>query len=75
MVSWDKMLVDAMTMRMVAKPASIDTVVATDSLTTLCIQGRKKYRGVPSIRDGKKAIRMWLKSNPNGCDKQATQPI
>jgi tartrate dehydrogenase/decarboxylase/D-malate dehydrogenase len=29
-VTWDKMLVDAMTMRMVAKPASIDTVVATN---------------------------------------------
>ena len=29
-VAWDKMLVDAMTMRMVAKPASIDTVVATN---------------------------------------------
>ena len=29
-VTWDKMLVDAMTMRMVTKPASIDTVVATN---------------------------------------------
>ena len=29
-VAWDKTLVDAMTMRMVAKPASIDTVVATN---------------------------------------------
>lgn len=29
-VHWDKMLVDAMTMRMVAKPESIDTVVATN---------------------------------------------
>ncbi len=29
-VKWDKMLVDAMTMRMVMKPASIDTVVATN---------------------------------------------
>jgi tartrate dehydrogenase/decarboxylase / D-malate dehydrogenase len=29
-VTWDKMLVDAMTTRMVAKPASIDTVVATN---------------------------------------------
>lgn len=29
-VSWDRMLVDAMTMRMVAKPQSIDTVVATN---------------------------------------------
>ncbi len=29
-VKWDKMLVDAMTMRMVAKPQSIDTVVATN---------------------------------------------
>jgi len=29
-VSYDKMLVDAMTMRMVAKPQSIDTVVATN---------------------------------------------
>jgi tartrate dehydrogenase/decarboxylase/D-malate dehydrogenase len=29
-VTWDKELVDAMTMRMVLKPASIDTVVATN---------------------------------------------
>ncbi|HEV2676535.1 MAG TPA: tartrate dehydrogenase [Aliidongia sp.] len=29
-VTWDKMLVDAMTMRMVLKPGSIDTVVATN---------------------------------------------
>jgi tartrate dehydrogenase/decarboxylase/D-malate dehydrogenase len=29
-VTWDRMLVDAMTMRMVAKPGSIDTVVATN---------------------------------------------
>ncbi|HEY2133197.1 MAG TPA: tartrate dehydrogenase [Acetobacteraceae bacterium] len=29
-VTWDKMLVDAMTMRMVLKPASLDTIVATN---------------------------------------------
>ena len=29
-MTWDKELVDAMTMRMVRKPASIDTVVATN---------------------------------------------
>src|SRR6476659_4446167 len=29
-VTWDKMLVDAMTMRMVIRPQSIDTVVATN---------------------------------------------
>lgn len=29
-VTWDKMLVDAMTARMVAKPSSIDTIVATN---------------------------------------------
>ena len=29
-VTWDKMLVDAMTMRMVTRPQSIDTVVATN---------------------------------------------
>ncbi len=29
-VTWDRMLVDAMTMRMVAKPASIDTIVASN---------------------------------------------
>jgi len=29
-VTWDKMLVDAMTMRMVMKPQSIDTIVATN---------------------------------------------
>jgi tartrate dehydrogenase/decarboxylase/D-malate dehydrogenase len=29
-VTWDKMLVDAMTMRMVMRPQSIDTIVATN---------------------------------------------
>jgi len=29
-VTWDKMLVDAMTMRMVIKPATIDTIVASN---------------------------------------------
>jgi tartrate dehydrogenase/decarboxylase/D-malate dehydrogenase len=29
-VTWDKMLVDAMTMRMVGKPESLDTIVATN---------------------------------------------
>src|SRR5207344_2374455 len=29
-VNWDKMMVDAMTMRMVMRPASIDTIVATN---------------------------------------------
>jgi tartrate dehydrogenase/decarboxylase/D-malate dehydrogenase len=29
-VTWDKMLVDAMTMRMVMKPQTIDTIVATN---------------------------------------------
>jgi tartrate dehydrogenase/decarboxylase/D-malate dehydrogenase len=29
-VAWDKMLVDAMTTRMVAKPATLDTIVATN---------------------------------------------
>jgi tartrate dehydrogenase/decarboxylase/D-malate dehydrogenase len=29
-VKWDKMLVDAMTMRMVHRPASLDTIVATN---------------------------------------------
>ncbi len=29
-VTWDKMLVDAMTVRMVIKPASLDTIVATN---------------------------------------------
>jgi tartrate dehydrogenase/decarboxylase / D-malate dehydrogenase len=29
-VTWDKMLVDAMTMRMVMRPASLDTIVATN---------------------------------------------
>lgn len=29
-VAWDKMLVDAMTTRMVVKPAGLDTIVATD---------------------------------------------
>jgi len=30
-VTWDKMLVDAMTTRMVGKPSSLDTIVATKS--------------------------------------------
>ena len=29
-VEWDKMLVDAMTVRMVNKPESMDTIVATN---------------------------------------------
>jgi tartrate dehydrogenase/decarboxylase / D-malate dehydrogenase len=29
-VTWDKMLVDAMTMRMVMKPQTLDTIVATN---------------------------------------------
>jgi len=29
-VTWDKMLVDAMTMRMTLKPATLDTIVATN---------------------------------------------
>jgi len=29
-VTWDKMLVDAMTTRMVGKPSSLDTIVATN---------------------------------------------
>ncbi len=29
-VSWDKMLVDAMTARMIGKPSSLDTIVATN---------------------------------------------
>ena len=29
-VEWDKMLVDAMTLRMVNKPESMDTIVATN---------------------------------------------
>jgi tartrate dehydrogenase/decarboxylase / D-malate dehydrogenase len=29
-VQWDKMLVDAMTVRMVANPQSLDTIVATN---------------------------------------------
>ena len=29
-VTWDKMLVDAMTARMILKPATLDTVVATN---------------------------------------------
>ena len=29
-VTWDKMLVDAMTVRMVQKPKSLDTIVCTN---------------------------------------------
>lgn len=35
-VSVDKMLVDAMTTRMVLKPESIDTIVATNLVSTGC---------------------------------------
>jgi tartrate dehydrogenase/decarboxylase/D-malate dehydrogenase len=49
-VKWDKMLVDAMTMRMVLKPESIDTIVATnlhaDIISTL--RPRSRRLGLPT---------------------------
>ena len=35
-VTWDKMLVDAMTVRMVMQPQSLDTIVATNCMLMCC---------------------------------------
>ena len=37
-VTVDKMLVDAMTTRMVLKPESLDTIVATNLVSELCVR-------------------------------------
>lgn len=36
-VKWDKMLVDAMTCRMVLEPKSLDTIVATNLVSQICL--------------------------------------
>ena len=43
-VNWDKMLVDAMTVRMTLKPESIDTVVATNLLADILSDWRRPWR-------------------------------
>ncbi len=48
-VSWDKMLVDAMTMRMVLKPASLDTIVATNLHADILSDLAAALAGSPGI--------------------------
>lgn len=48
-VEWDKMLVDAMTMRMVAAPESIDTVVATNLHADILSDLAAALAGSPGI--------------------------
>src|ERR1700675_2978392 len=47
-VTWDKMLVDAMTVRMTLQPQSLDTIVATTSLANLL----RDSAGAPSASRG-----------------------
>ena len=48
-VTWDKMLVDAMTMRMVLKPASLDTIVATNLHADILSDLAAALAGSPGI--------------------------
>src|SRR5271155_3763954 len=48
-VTWDKMLVDAMTMRMVAKPQSLDTIVATNLHADILSDLAAALAGSPGI--------------------------
>ena len=48
-VAWDKMLVDAMTMRMVLKPASLDTIVATNLHADILSDLAAALAGSPGI--------------------------
>lgn len=43
-VKWDKMLVDAMTCRMVLDPKSLDTIVATNLVSYASAHTREVYR-------------------------------
>ena len=53
-VTWDKMLVDAMTMRMVMKPETIDTVVATNLHADVLVgPGGRPRRLARHCADGK----------------------
>lgn len=48
-VTWDKMLVDAMTMRMVLKPQSLDTIVATNLHADILSDLAAALAGSPGI--------------------------
>jgi tartrate dehydrogenase/decarboxylase/D-malate dehydrogenase len=48
-VTWDKMLVDAMTMRMVAKPQTLDTIVATNLHADILSDLAAALAGSPGI--------------------------
>jgi tartrate dehydrogenase/decarboxylase / D-malate dehydrogenase len=48
-VTWDKMLVDAMTMRMVMRPETIDTVVATNLHADILSDLAAALAGSPGI--------------------------
>jgi len=43
-VTWDKMLVDAMTMRMAIKPETLDTIVAANLHATSCPTWRRRWQ-------------------------------
>jgi isocitrate/isopropylmalate dehydrogenase len=44
-VSWGKMLVDAMTMRMVLRPHTLDTIVAGNLHADILSTWRRRWRG------------------------------
>ncbi len=51
------------------KPGDIiDTGLSAESLVTLCIQGKKKYRGVPGIKESKKCVRVIKEVLPTDPD-------
>lgn len=53
------------------KPGDIlDTGVAADSPVTLCVQGKKKYRGVPGMKRGKKSVRITGEVQPTDPDAE-----
>ena len=49
----------------------IDTGVRADEPVVVSVQGRKKYRGVPGSKDGKKVIRITDEVDPSDPDAQA----
>jgi tartrate dehydrogenase/decarboxylase/D-malate dehydrogenase len=48
-VSWDKMLVDAMTMRMVLRPQTLDTIVASNLHADILSDLAAALAGSPGI--------------------------
>ncbi len=46
----------------------LDTGVPAKTPTTLCVQGRKKFRGVPGVREGKKVLRIIEAVRPSDPD-------